>query len=483
MFFANSTLNSLLAVVLLSLLTAYIVYSVINSPIRHIPGPWHTLITHYPLKYYVLTGQRMYYVHALHARYGPVVRISPSEVAVCDPDGYAAIHRIGGGFLKSAWYEESTRSDSGETSIFAMSDPRQHAQRRKLLGRVLTKQSLRRDWEFLVRQKVERAVDRIYNEAREGGCSDMLKWWTMMSTDTIAQLAFGESFNLLELGESSSRSKTQYATSYPLLHFIQSINPFKSSAGAPDAQKVFRVYGKRAVANAFKNSRDRPNLFARMIDASMAREMEWLNEGVIEAEANSMIIGGSDTTSVTQTYLVWAVLKRPDLREALEEEVDGLEPGFDDAALEKLPLLNAVIDETLRLYGGAPGHLARIVPPKGATVGGYFIPSNYTVETQAYTLHRNPEVWPDPYRFDETRFLDPSQLTQQQKQLFLPFGAGSRSCIGVELAKMELRLATAVFFRRCKGLKLAPGTTDESMEMENYFLISPRGHKCEVIMA
>jgi len=52
----------------------------------------------------------------------------------------------------------------------------------------------------------------------------------------------------------------------------------------------------------------------------------------------------------------------------------------------------------------------------------------------------------------------------------------------MHLAYMELRLASAEFFRQCKGAKLAAETTDASMELENYFLVTPRGHKCEVIL-
>lgn len=52
----------------------------------------------------------------------------------------------------------------------------------------------------------------------------------------------------------------------------------------------------------------------------------------------------------------------------------------------------------------------------------------------------------------------------------------------MHLAYMELRLASAEFFRQCKGAKLAPGTTEASMELENYFLVAPRGHKCDIIL-
>lgn len=52
----------------------------------------------------------------------------------------------------------------------------------------------------------------------------------------------------------------------------------------------------------------------------------------------------------------------------------------------------------------------------------------------------------------------------------------------MHLAYMELRLASAEFFRQCKGATLGPETTDQSMDLENYFLVAPRGHKCDIIL-
>jgi len=59
-------------------------------------------------------------------------------------------------------------------------------------------------------------------------------------------------------------------------------------------------------------------------------------------------------------------------------------------------------------------------------------------------------------------------------------GAGSRVCLGIHLAYMELRLSAAEFFRECRGARLCESVTEKSMEMENFFLISPRGHRCDI---
>ena len=72
-------------------------------------------------------------------------------------------------------------------------------------------------------------------------------------------------------------------------------------------------------------------------------------------------------------------------------------------------------------------------------------------------------------------------VSDEARAVYSPFGSGPRTCLGVHLAYMELRLAAVEFFRRCSGASLAPSTTAESMEMENFFLIAPMGHKCEVL--
>lgn len=85
-------------------------------------------------------------------------------------------------------------------------------------------------------------------------------------------------------------------------------------------------------------------------------------------------------------------------------------------------------------------------------------------------------------RFDGRRFLDKSGQTRAEKVAYSPFGAGSRICIGLHLAWMELRLGAALFFRECGGAKISASMTEEMMEMENHFLIAPKGHRCSIVL-
>ena len=67
------------------------------------------------------------------------------------------------------------------------------------------------------------------------------------------------------------------------------------------------------------------------------------------------------------------------------------------------------------------------------------------------------------------------------KTIFAPFGAGSRMCLGLHLAMMEIRIATALFFRQFKGVKLAPETAAQDLKFENFFLVKPQADKCIII--
>lgn len=195
-----------LGAVAVALWIVRLVLTAVNSPVRSIPGPWYSSFTQAVLKYHTVRGRRMYYVDYLHRTYGPIVRIAPDEAAVSSLEATQMIHKVGSGFNKSAFYDAITsqRRDV-EPGIFSMRDSKQHAARRKLFARPFSQNSLQANWESVVQSKARLAVNKIREEAGAEGEADILKWWTLMATDVIAHLSFGESFRMLELGRVCSR--------------------------------------------------------------------------------------------------------------------------------------------------------------------------------------------------------------------------------------------------------------------------------------
>lgn len=94
----------------------------------------------------------------------------------------------------------------------------------------------------------------------------------------------------------------------------------------------------------------------------------------IENEISNLIFAGSDTTSTTLTYLFWELSENPDIQESLYSEVKALDTvAFTDLA--NLEVLDAVINESLRVHPAAPASLSRISPEKGGSIGGLFVPA------------------------------------------------------------------------------------------------------------
>lgn len=173
----------------------------LSSPLRHIPGPWYSNITNLALKRAVIGGRRIFYIDSLHQQYGAVVRISPTEVAVSDVEGFKQIHAVSSKSTKDAWYEKLTNFP--HHSVFTMRNPKDHAQRRRFFARGFSKTYLREHWEGTIKEKCRFAVEQMRKDAIAGSC-DVLKWSGFMAADIIGCIGFGESFGLLERGEVST---------------------------------------------------------------------------------------------------------------------------------------------------------------------------------------------------------------------------------------------------------------------------------------
>ncbi|KAE8154108.1 cytochrome P450 [Aspergillus avenaceus] len=462
-----------------------VVYRSQQSRLSNLPGPWYTKFTDLPLRYKVVTGQRPRYVHTLHEKYGPVVRIGPDEADIADIAGAREIHRIGSGFLKDPWYTLLNRKDT--QSIFTTTDPKFHNAHRRLLSAPMSDLSLK-SMEPLIDARIRLTVQKIQEEMKAVGVADIYKWWFFMATDVIGELTFGESFRMTEKGQKNQYVKDIEITSiiggirasFPILVKMATLLPIpglKEVNASGDrvfgyATESIKRYKKLLVQNP---DNPKPTVFTKLYNAGE----EGLPDNEIRDDAQAFIIAGSDTTANTLTYLVWAVCRDPQIKQRLVDELADLPDGFTDEDLRPLPYLNQVINEALRLYPAVPSALPRAVPPKGTTMGGHWIPGGSTVSTQLHSLHRDPIAFPQPETFEPARWASP---TKEMKDAFMPFGAGSRNCIGLHLAKMELRLATGYFFRYFPNAQISTkyNFTDNDMEQMLFFLMSPKGKRCLV---
>lgn len=124
------------------------------------------------LKRAVTGGRRISNIDDLHRKYGPIVSISPTEVAVSDIKGFKQIQAVSSKFTRDVWYEKLTNFP--RHPVFTMRNPKDHAQRPKLFSRGFCKTYLREHWEGIVKEKCMLAVENIKRDALKGS-ADLLK--------------------------------------------------------------------------------------------------------------------------------------------------------------------------------------------------------------------------------------------------------------------------------------------------------------------
>lgn len=129
---------------------------------------------------------------------GPIVRLSPSEVDICDIAAAKTVYSIKETFHKSKFYTNVTNNNA--ENVFNTPNPTYNRRLRRLLGGPMSEGSLK-SLEPTVATHVDLVIQRIGEEITSRGAADVLKWWTFMSTDVIGQLTFGESFRMLEQGK------------------------------------------------------------------------------------------------------------------------------------------------------------------------------------------------------------------------------------------------------------------------------------------
>lgn len=148
----------------------------------------------------------------------------------------------------------------------------------------------------------------------------------------------------------------------------------------------------------------------------------------VAAECLDHMAAGIDTTGDGLCFLMWELSQPSSMRyqRRLQDELRA-NPG---AGLDRLPFLEAVIMEALRVFPPIPMSLPRHVPRGGRAIDGYFLPQGTIVSCQAYSVHRiDQAVFPDPDAFKPERWLS-EKGDAERKRLFFAFANGGRGCVG-----------------------------------------------------
>ena len=170
----------------------------------------------------------------------------------------------------------------------------------------------------------------------------------------------------------------------------------------------------------------------------------------------TLLMAGHETTATGLAWTFDLLFRRPDAMERLREEIR------EDAGTD---YMDAVIEEALRLRPVVPFTGRELRAP--AELGGHELPAGTTVFAGIYLAHTDPEIFPDPHAFRPERFLGAKPDTFA----WIPFGGGTRRCIGAAFALLEMRVVLRTILR---AATLEPATTAPQAIVRRNVTLSPR---------
>jgi len=198
---------------------------------------------------------------------------------------------------------------------------------------------------------------------------------------------------------------------------------------------------------------------------------EAFSDREIRDQVMTLMFAGHDTSTSTLTFMLRELSRHPQALARLHEEQDrvlgGTTPSVDQLERE-MPYLEMVLDEVLRLY--PPAWIGPRRAVREFEFGGYTVPRDAYVNYCSWASHRIPEVFPDPEAFIPERFAR-ERKAQLPRGAYVPFGGGSRICIGKRFGQTEVKLVATMLLAQLR-LDTLPGRTMTIRQMPT---LSPKG--------
>lgn len=187
------------------------------------------------------------------------------------------------------------------------------------------------------------------------------------------------------------------------------------------------------------------SLLGRLLDAR-DDDGVGMTDRELRDELVTLFLAGHETTALTLAYTLWLLAEHPEHQDRVRAELDTVLGDRDPVAadLRALPLLHAVLDESMRLY--PPAWAVGRETLDDVVLGGHRIPAGTQVTASQWVVHRDPRFWVGPDRFRPDRWLN-GETKDLPRMAFFPFGGGPRVCVGNHFAKMEAALVLATLLR------------------------------------
>ncbi|KAL8655892.1 MAG: hypothetical protein Q9210_000593, partial [Variospora velana] len=459
----NDSFVTVLLLIAIGYLIIMTLYRLYFHPLARYPGPKLAALTGWYETYFdcVRGGQFSQHIDKLHLEYGNIIRINPRELHIRDPGFFDRFYTSSSKLDKDPWYYNFAGIPR---STFATSSAALHRQRRSAIAKAFASSS---ETSERIETYTYRLIDSLqrHHGIAPGKPVRMSDVFWMHASDVVTGCMMPRGSNYVD----NPGSAPQYGPLYKTLanfvlwnrHFghvfrILSCMPrfiVEKVAAAPFAEALVMQDGfVSQIIEASKKPLTHPppgtqhaNLpnhlhlsVLPLSDKTTARLLEEI----------SMIIGaGTEAVGAALSITAYHLLCAPSALSKLQSELSAAAAALPTAAGKKMlpysmlrencPYLTACIKEGLRLSQES-NRLPRINRHSATIYGGYVIPKDTIISMSLRDVHLDPSIFPSPHAFIPERWLAGGGPHHRLEDYFVPFGRGSRACVGRALAMEEL---------------------------------------------
>jgi cytochrome P450 len=295
-------------------------------------------------------------------------------------------------------------------------------------------------------EETERALDGL--EQRDG--VDLYAWTRRLALRIAMRALFGLDPDGARAKNTDAAAQFETALSFYATEYTSRFlrGPFTPHAKLQRAAKALDrvIYGEIDRRRATGERGE--DVLSLLLDAR-DEDGNTLSDRQVRDEVMTLLFAGHDTSTSTVSFMFYELARHPEIVARLlaeqEERLRGGPPTAAQLMGGELAQLEMVLEETLRKYPPAWIGPRRSVEP--FEWGGVTVPGNAYVNYCSWASHHLPDVWPEPERFDPERFA-PGRRELIPKGAYIPFGGGSRTCIGMRFGQLEVRTITTLLLSR-----------------------------------
>jgi cytochrome P450 len=241
--------------------------------------------------------------------------------------------------------------------------------------------------------------------------------------------------------------------------------------------RSFRLLGQiilRVINARREDSATHSDALGTLMQARDPQSGELMQDRELIDQSLTLIVAGHETTWSTLNWIWYLISQHPEVEEKMFYELNNLPTFSDFSDLPRFVYTRQIIDEAMRLY--PPGWLLTRKALHEDWLGEYFVPAGTEIFVSTYFIHRHPDLWEEPDRFNPDRFR-PEFSKHRHRLVTIPFSAGPRNCIGQLFARVEMQINLMTIARhlRLRYLESRPIELDAGVTLrsKDEFIMNP----------